>query len=139
MYGNRAEALPTLLQAGVHAVCHSLLNTPWSKLVAQRDALRDLILANEQPTLDQMIDTLRDPHIADDNTLPSTGLSIEREQVLSVAFIETPDYVTRSTTALRVTPGMAKVSVELKERSDDSSHRVVRPGSFERAFGFEVA
>lgn len=51
-----------------------------------------------------LIDTLRDPRIADDEHLPSTGISIERERVLSAAFIETPEYGTRSTTTLRVLP-----------------------------------
>jgi uncharacterized protein with NRDE domain len=41
---------------------------------------------------------LRDPRIANDDLLPSTGISIERERVLSAAFIETPEYGTRSTT-----------------------------------------
>jgi uncharacterized protein with NRDE domain len=139
-YGNRADAMPTLLDAGVYGLSNSLLNTPWPKLIAQRDALRDLILADERPTLEQMIDTLRDPSIANDEALPSTGLSIERERVLSAAFIDTPEYGTRSTTALRVTPGLVDISVEIKERSDDDgSHRIVRPGKFDRAYAFGVS
>ncbi|VXB98198.1 conserved hypothetical protein [Burkholderia sp. 8Y] len=138
-YGNRADAPPTLLEAGVHGLSNSLLNTPWPKLVAQRQALSDLIDADEHPTLDALIETLRDPRIADDAHLPSTGISIERERVLSAAFIETPEYGTRSTTALRVMPAASGVSLAIKERSDDDgSHRVVRPGNVERAFSFEV-
>ncbi|GGD51379.1 NRDE family protein [Caballeronia grimmiae] len=139
-YGNRADAPPALLEAGVHGLSNSLLNTPWPKLVAQRDALADLIHADEHPELDVLIETLRDPRIADDALLPSTGLSIERERVLSAAFIETPEYGTRSTTALRVTPNERGMSIQIKERSDDDgSHRIVRPGSFERAFDFDIA
>jgi uncharacterized protein with NRDE domain len=139
-YGNRADAPPALLDAGVHGLSNSLLNTPWPKLVAQRDALRDLIHAGEAPSLDRMIDTLRDPRMADDAALPATGLSIERERVLSAAFIDTPEYGTRSTTALRVEANAQGWSLAIKERSDDDgSHRIVRPGSFERAFEFEFA
>ncbi|MFM0521979.1 MULTISPECIES: NRDE family protein [Caballeronia] len=138
-YGNRADAPPALLDAGVHGLSNSLLNTPWPKLVAQREALCDLIHADERPSLDVLIDTLRDPRIANDEHLPSTGISIERERVLSAAFIETPDYATRSTTALRVKPFARGLSLEIKERSDDDgSHRIVRPGEFERAFAFEI-
>ena len=138
-YGNRADAPPALLEAGVHGLSNSLLNTPWPKLVAQREALCDLIHADEHPTLDVLIETLRDPRIANDESLPSTGISIERERVLSAAFIETPEYGTRSTTALRVMPGAHGLSLEIKERSDDDgSHRIVRPGKFERAFGFGI-
>ncbi|MDR5833865.1 NRDE family protein [Caballeronia sp. LZ034LL] len=138
-YGNRADAPPALLEAGVHGLSNSLLNTPWPKLVAQRDALHDLIHADERPSLEVLIDTLRDPRTANDALLPSTGISIERERVLSAAFIETPEYGTRSTTALRVDLMPHGLAVDIKERSDDDgSHRIVRPGAFERAFEFEV-
>ncbi|WP_250472300.1 NRDE family protein [Caballeronia sp. GAFFF1] len=139
-YGNRADAPPALLEAGVHGLANSLLNTPWPKLVAQRQALADLIHDGEHPSLDVLIDTLRDPRIADDEHLPSTGISIERERVLSAAFIETPDYGTRSTTALRVLQTARGFSLAIKERSDDDgSHRVVRPGNVGRAFSFDIA
>ncbi|SAK53833.1 hypothetical protein AWB82_01855 [Caballeronia glebae] len=138
-YGNRADAPPALLDAGVHGLSNSLLNTPWPKLVAQREALCDLIHADEHPSLDVLIETLRDPRIANDEHLPSTGISIERERVLSAAFIETADYGTRSTTALRVSPAARGLALAIKERSDDDgSHRVVRPGAFEQAFAFEI-
>ncbi|TCK43495.1 uncharacterized protein with NRDE domain [Paraburkholderia sp. BL8N3] len=139
-YGNRADAPPSLLEPGVHGLSNSLLNTPWPKLVAQREALCDLIHADEQPSLDVLIETLRDPRIANDDLLPSTGISVERERVLSAAFIETPEYGTRSTTALRVRQFDDGLTVEIKERSDDDgSHRVVRPGAFERSHAFDVA
>jgi uncharacterized protein with NRDE domain len=138
-YGNRADAPPALLEAGIHGLSNSLLNTPWPKLVAQRDALRDLLHADESPSLDQLIDTLRDPRTADDHALPSTGISIERERVLSAAFIETADYGTRSTTALRVRRANGGLDVEIEERSDDDgSHRIARPGSYLRAFEFRT-
>jgi uncharacterized protein with NRDE domain len=138
-YGNRADAPPALLKAGIHGLSNSLLNTPWPKLVAQRDALRDLIHADECPSLDQLIETMCNPHIADDALLPSTGLSLERERVLSAAFIETPEYATRSTTALRVVASDGGLALEIKERSDDDgSHRIQRPGAFEKAEGFRI-
>jgi uncharacterized protein with NRDE domain len=59
--------------------------------------------------------------------------------VLSAAFIESPDYGTRSTTALQVFEFDDGLKVEIKERSDDDgSHRIVRPGAFERSFAFDV-
>jgi uncharacterized protein with NRDE domain len=138
-YGNRADAAPARLDAGVYGLSNSLLNTPWPKVVAQRDALTGLIRASETPSLERLIETMRDPHIADDALLPSTGVSIERERVLSAAFIETADYGTRSTTALRVTRGPdGGFALEILERSDDDgSHRIVRPGAYEQGFAFE--
>jgi uncharacterized protein with NRDE domain len=140
-YGNRADAPPSLLAAGIHGLSNSLLDTPWPKLVAQRDALRDLVHAEEQeePSLDLLIETMRNPHIADDALLPSTGISIERERVLSAAFIESEGYGTRSTTALRVAAVDDELILQIKELSDDDgSHRIVRPGAFERSDAFTI-
>jgi uncharacterized protein with NRDE domain len=74
-YGNRADAPPALLDAGIHGLSNGLLNTPWPKLVAQRDALRDLVHAKDraQPSLDVLIETMRNPHIADDGGVYRVG------------------------------------------------------------------
>jgi uncharacterized protein with NRDE domain len=141
-FGNRANAPPALLDAGIHGLSNGLLNTPWPKLVAQRDALRELVHAEDhvEPSLDLLIETIRNPLIADDALLPSTGLSIERERVLSAAFIESDGYGTRSTTALRVSSAGDQFKLQIKERSDDDgSHRIVRPGNFEVSDAFVIA
>jgi uncharacterized protein with NRDE domain len=138
-YGNRADAPPSLLDAGIHGLSNSLLDTPWPKLVAQREALRDLVHVDERPSLDQLIETMRNPQLADDHLLPSTGLSLERERVLSAAFIEAEGYGTRSTTALRVAAVDGELTLQIKELSDDdSSHQIKRPGAFEQSDAFTI-
>ena len=127
-YGNRADAPPSLLDPGIHGLSNSLLDTPWPKLVAQRDALRDLLHVDERPSLDSLIETMRNPQLADDHLLPSTGLSLERERVLSAAFIESEGYGTRSTTALRVVAVDGDLTLQIKELSDDDgSHQHQTP------------
>jgi uncharacterized protein with NRDE domain len=82
---------------------------------------------------------MRDPRLARDDELPSTGIPLERERALSAAFIETPEYGTRGTTALQVVAEHGQLHVRVTERSDDNgSHRVVRPGNFERSHAFDV-
>lgn len=83
---------------------------------------------------------MRDTRTAADEALPHTGIPLERERALSAAFIETPEYGTRGTTALRVTlKESSRLTVEIKERcDDDGSHRIVRPGAFERSMSFDV-
>jgi uncharacterized protein with NRDE domain len=138
-YGNRADAPPSLLDPGIHGLSNSLLDTPWPKLVAQRDALRDLLHVDERPSLDSLIETMRNPQLADDHLLPSTGLSLERERVLSAAFIESEGYGTRSTTALRVAAVDGDLTLQIKEISDDDgSHNIQRPGSFEQGDAFTI-
>lgn len=138
-YCNRSSAAPILLDTGVHAISNAVLDTPWPKLVRKRDELRQLLERDAAPPLAALIELMRDPRIAHDDELPSTGLPLERERALSAAFIETPEYGTRGTTALRVNAREAGFSVDIAERSDDDgTHQLVRPGNFERSFAFEI-
>jgi uncharacterized protein with NRDE domain len=139
-YCNRSSAAPILLDAGAHAMSNAVLDTPWPKLVRKRDELRKRLEHDPAPSLASLIELMRDPRTARDDELPSTGLTLERERALSAAFIDTPDYGTRGTTALRVTVGGPGLSAEIMERSDDDgTHRLERPGGFERAFEFGIS
>ncbi|MGF6955806.1 NRDE family protein [Paraburkholderia youngii] len=130
---------PALLAPGTHGISNAVLDTAWPKLVRKRGELGTLLARNAMPPLERLIDLMRDPRLARDDELPSTGIPLERERVLSAAFIESPEYGTRSTTALRVAAYGDVIGVAVAERSDDNgSHRIVRPGDFERSFAFNV-
>ncbi|KWH46280.1 NRDE family protein [Burkholderia stagnalis] len=131
---------PARVPAGVHALSNARLDTPWPKVVRKRAELGTQLTDDPAPPLDDLIAMMRDPHISADDALPHTGIPLERERALSAAFIETPEYGTRGTTALRVTMKEGvRLTVEIKERcDDDGSHRIVRPGAFERAFTFDI-
>lgn len=138
-YCNRGDLAPALLPEGTHGISNAVLDTPWPKLVRKRAELAELAGAPTPVPLERFVDMMRDPQIARDDELPATGIPLERERALSAAFIETPDYGTRGTTALRVTVHGARIEVVALERSDDNgSHRVVRPGDFERRETFTV-
>lgn len=138
-YCNRADRAPALLPEGTHGISNAVLDTPWPKLVHKRAELAQLTQLTQRASdgtdvpLERLIEMMRDPRVAPDADLPATGIPLERERALSAAFIETPDYGTRGTTALRVRVNGARLDVEALERSDDDgSHRLVRPGAFER-------
>ncbi|MFL9898391.1 NRDE family protein [Paraburkholderia fungorum] len=138
-YCNRSNAAPMLLAPGTHGISNAVLDTAWPKLVNKRAELGATLTRDAMPPLERLIDLMRDPRLARDDELPSTGIPLERERVLSAAFIETPEYGTRGTTALRVVSHGEVISVAVAERSDDNgSHRIVRPGDFERSFAFNV-
>jgi uncharacterized protein with NRDE domain len=138
-YCNRADLAPALLSPGTHGISNAVLDTAWPKLVNKRTELRTLLARDATPPLERLIELMRDTRVARDDQLPSTGIPLERERVLSAAFIESADYGTRGTTALRVSAQGAVISVAVAERSDDNgSHRIVRPGDFERSFAFNV-
>ena len=51
---------------------------------------------------DDLFEVLYDNEIADDNKLPNTGLTIERERALSSMFIKTENYGSRCSTVVLV-------------------------------------
>ncbi len=138
-YCNRADTAPALLPAGVHGISNAVLDTPWPKLLRKRGEIGTQVARERAPTLDALIELMRDPSVAPDDELPNTGIGLARERALSAAFIETPDYGTRGTTALRVDMSGTTLSVEIAERSDDDgSHRITRRESHERRFVFDI-
>jgi uncharacterized protein with NRDE domain len=138
-YCNRSSLAPALLTAGTHGISNAVLDTAWPKLVNKRAELGALLARQTMPPLERLIDLMRDPRLARDDELPSTGIPLERERALSAAFIETPEYGTRGTTAVRVVAHVDVINVAIAERSDDNgSHRIVRPGDFERSFAFNI-
>ncbi|AOJ01692.1 NRDE family protein [Burkholderia mayonis] len=135
-----APDAPALVAPGVHGLSNARLDAPWPKLVAKRSELGTLLTGDAAAPLDALIEMMRDTREAADDALPRTGIPLERERALSAAFIETPEYGSRGTTALRVARDVeGRLRFDVKERcDDDGSHRIVRPGTFERAFTFDV-
>lgn len=94
-----------IVAPGIHGLSNATLDTPWPKVVALRDDLRDAIVADldEDALLARLDDALADRVIAPDEALPSTGISLEWERALSARFIALPNYGTRSSTIVLVT------------------------------------
>jgi uncharacterized protein with NRDE domain len=87
------------LSPGVHALSNHLLDTPWPKVVKGKQAL-DKILKKETPSTEDLFQILFDSTPANDSSLPSTGIGLEWERILSPIFIQSPTYGTRSSTIL---------------------------------------
>ena len=93
---NRASGA-IALPAGIHGLSNHLLETPWPKLVRSKARLADALDGQALDTAAAFA-LLADREPADDATLPATGMSRERERMLSSAFIVSPDYGTRCST-----------------------------------------
>ena len=122
---------PQPLEPGVYGLSNAMLDTPWPK-VNHRVAAFAQTLAMDQGNLknaDLYLKLLADTHHASDHELPNTGVSKEWEKALSAAFIQTPNYGTRSSTILRVRHDGA---FEMVERRFDAKgtigHDVVTGG-----------
>lgn len=103
-FGNRAtdDAGPRRLEPGVYGLSNHLLDTPWPKVARGRQRLGEL-LAGGAVDAESLLGILYDTEIAPAQSLPDTGIGAEWERVLSAAFVATPVYGTRASTALIVT------------------------------------
>jgi uncharacterized protein with NRDE domain len=113
----RMFALPT----GITSVSNADFNTPWPKLERLRTSFGQALSASDDDALlqDRLFELLSDTSIAPDAVLPKTGLSLERERVLSAAFIHTPDYGTRASSVIVV----RQQAAAFVERSFDANGR----------------
>lgn len=82
---------------GVHGLSNADLNSPWPKLVHVRNALEQSFRL-EWPN--NVKGAMQNPHEADIDELPNTGVGLELERQLSAAFIVGERYGTRATSWL---------------------------------------
>ena len=100
-HSNRANA-PMKVEPGVHGLPNQLLNTPWPKVVKGRAGLEKL--TRGPFAFDQYLALLNDTAPAPDGDLPQRGRSLERERRSSSLRIVNPNYGTRCSTVLRISP-----------------------------------
>lgn len=127
---NRAPEARTLLP-GLHGLSNALLDTPWPKVARTRDAVGDWA-ARGDTDLSPLFSALADRTQAPDVALPETGISIERERLLSAPFIVSDDYGTRCATVVAIT---RRGDARFVERTFDAQGHV----RDEAAFEFEIA
>ncbi|HET7796941.1 MAG TPA: NRDE family protein, partial [Nevskia sp.] len=97
---NRLKPCWETVSPGVHGLSNGAFDQPWPKTTRLSAALSAWLAANDPtaPNLDlaPLYAALADEHRPDDAALPNTGVGIERERVLSTAFIRLPGYGTRA-------------------------------------------
>ncbi len=90
------------LQPGIYGLSNRLLDSPWPKLLQGKRRLKALMAEKEHIEPADLLPILTDRTIAEDHRLPDTGIGIEKERMLSPAFIASPDYGTRSSSVLTI-------------------------------------
>ncbi len=88
------------VRPGIHALCNDAWNTPWPKTSLAIEQMKDESARFELGDLSA--DILNSTVQFSDVLLPETGLSLEKERMLSAQMILGPDYGTRSRTWLRM-------------------------------------
>ncbi len=85
---------------GIHGVSNHLLDTPWPKVERCKQRLQTLLDSDGNTITRSLFELLADRNVAGDSDLPSTGISVERERVLSAPFIVADKYGTRASTVV---------------------------------------
>lgn len=101
--------IPHRLISGVYGLSNHLLDTPWPKVVSGRTAFAQLLTqTNAQEAEDWSLrpdvffELLADTTPAQDESLPDTGIGVDKERFLSSRFIQSDVYGTRASSILFV-------------------------------------
>lgn len=100
--GNRPTPRAQPVTAGVHGLSNADFNTPWPKTRVLMQRLQHWIDAGSDTDFAPLFAALADERIAADAQLPDTGIDLERERVLSAAFIRGEEYGTRASTVVAI-------------------------------------
>jgi uncharacterized protein with NRDE domain len=117
-FSNRGPSAPQVLKPGIYGLSNHLLDTPWPKLTRTRKRFSELI---KQPDVspEELFRMLADREPATpEEGLPSTGLPLDWERVVSAPFIVNERYGTRCSTVLLVERNGRTI---LQERRFDSA------------------
>lgn len=103
------------LSPGITSVSNADFNTPWPKLERLRTSFEQTLAETDDEGRLQirLFALLADRQRALDIDLPQTGITLERERILSAAFITSPDYGTRASSVISI----RQQSAEFAERS----------------------
>jgi uncharacterized protein with NRDE domain len=101
-FSNRAPNAARRLEPGIYGLSNDLLDTPWPKVQRGKAALARLLERADAMRPEALLEVLLDRTYTADHELPDTGVGWERERMLSSLFIVSPEYGTRSSTALLV-------------------------------------
>jgi len=99
-YSNYRNGI-TPLAPGFYGISNHLLESPWPKVLIGKQKISPVLRPNIVDP-EQVLEILYDDQVADDDQLPDTGLTLERERALSSMFIKTPNYGSRCSTVVLV-------------------------------------
>lgn len=98
-YFNNQKVELQKVKPGYHTLSNAFLDSKWPK---SQKALADLkkTIKNHPKEADRYFEFLQNKERFPDHMLPSTGLPLEKERMVSSIFIQSEDYGTRSSTLL---------------------------------------
>ena len=100
--GNRPGPRAEAVTSGVHGLSNADFNTPWPKTRALMARLTAWLRLGDADDFAPLFAALADEQHAPDAELPDTGVGLERERLLSSAFIRGERYGTRASTVVAI-------------------------------------
>lgn len=100
-YYSNIEGKVNEVSDGVHGLSNALLDSSWPKTEKGKAELHSL-LTNSVPTVGSLFEIMQDQELFADESLPNTGIGLEKERLLSPKFIRFDNYGTRCTTVILV-------------------------------------
>jgi len=95
------DAAVRRVTGGVHGLSNALLDVPWPKVARTQERLQAW-LRSDGASLEPLLDALADRTQAPDAALPSTGVPLAWERLLSSPFIVSERYGTRCSTVFTI-------------------------------------
>lgn len=93
---------PERMSPGIYGISNHLPDTPWPKVVKGKESMGRVLAREEAYLAEGLLDMLSDDSPARDDELPSTGVSLGWERLLSSIFIRSETYGTRASTVLLI-------------------------------------
>lgn len=91
------------LKEGVHGLSNAFLNSGWYKTEKAKNRLSTILIDNhERITHEDLFKILDDREVPSDDLLPSTGLPLDKERLLSSIFVDSHKYGTVFQTVILV-------------------------------------
>lgn len=96
-YSSKANSFQEL-NPGYYAISNGFIDSNWFKMSHGKSALKRLV--ESEISIEGALNILTHPEEANENLLPSTGVSKEMEKLLSPIFIQSPKYGSRSSNVI---------------------------------------
>jgi uncharacterized protein with NRDE domain len=98
-YSNRDHGIRHI-QPGIYGISNGGFDESWPKLSSGKTELKTLLAGGIDSA--QLMEILTDHETAEDHELPTTGVSLDIERLLSSRFIRSPEYGTRACSVVTI-------------------------------------
>ncbi len=121
-YSNRDHGIRQV-EPGIYGISNGAFDESWPKLSSGKAALAALLAGGLDAP--QLMEILTDHRVAQDHELPSTGVPLDIERLLSSRFIRSPEYGTRACSVVTIDANQQVSFSEQNYRDAEHSGKLV--------------